>query len=127
MLLNKRTMRVPAVSQFSTGERVIYQPSSKHEPTEATYIMRKGNNTSWLYRKDSAVLASDSQIAPLPVKIELESENEDDHQREIANNNAMQPTTSDELHGQELTAKAEPPARPKRSQKAVIKYQAGFS
>ena len=69
-------MRNPVVGFFEVGEKVLYKPTSNHEPKELTYIIRKGRNTAWLHDNNQTILASDGQIASLPSseakKVELQ-------------------------------------------------------
>ena len=72
-LLLGKNLRNHVVGIYEVGEKVMYKPTSNHEPKELTYIIRKGRNTSWLHDNNRTILASDGQIAPLPssnVKLE---------------------------------------------------------
>ena len=65
-LLLGKNLRNPVVGFYEVGEKVMYKPTSNHEPKELTYIIRKGRNTAWLHDNNRTILASDGQIAPLP-------------------------------------------------------------
>ena len=129
MKLMKRSIRVPVVSQFATGDKVVYQPSENHPPKEATYIMRKGNNTSWLQNEDKAVLASDAQIAPIYIKEEPESDNEDPVQDQSTTEAKHESSVHEDSSSQEAEQQPSiaPDQRPKRHTKTVQKYQAGYA
>ena len=125
----KRSIRVPVVSQFATGDKVVYQPSENHPPKEATYIIRKGNNTSWLQNEDKAVLASDAQIAPIYIKEELESDHEDPVQDQSTTEAKHESSVHEDSSSQEAEQQPSiaPDQRPKRHTKTVQKYQAGYA
>ena len=64
-------MRLPAVIDYPIGERVFFRAGPHTESIPARIIMKKGNNTAWLTRKNSdgsekTLLASFGQIAPCP-------------------------------------------------------------
>lgn len=58
-----RRLRVPIVSAHNIGDTVMYKPANS-TPSQVTFLMGKGHNTSWLIRQDALVLASNSQIYP---------------------------------------------------------------
>ena len=52
------------VSRFyEVGEKVLYKPTSNHEPKELTYNIRKSRKTAWLHDNNRTILVSDRQIA----------------------------------------------------------------
>ena len=58
-----RQLRVPVVSQFQQGERVLYRPSKDSSPRAAVFLMAKGRNTSWLLDRSKLRLASNNQVS----------------------------------------------------------------
>lgn len=72
-LMFGRRLRTPIVSRFQQGENVWFQPyDSTVKP--ATYVMTKGNNSSWILDDDKLTTASDSQLAPVPTGSETETQ-----------------------------------------------------
>lgn len=71
-LLFGRPLRVPVVSAFQQGDAVVYKPNADTPPSQAEFLMSRGHNTSWLLTEDKLRLASNNQIAPLPVTEEEE-------------------------------------------------------
>ena len=65
-LLHGKNLRNPVVGFYEVGEKLLYKPTSNHEPKELTYIIRKRRNMVWLHDNNRTVLASDGQIASLP-------------------------------------------------------------
>ena len=66
VLLEKK-MRLPAVNNYPIGERVFFHAGPHAAFFPARYVVRKGNNTTWLTIEDSdkaerTILASTSQI-----------------------------------------------------------------
>ena len=64
-----RKMRLPALINFPIGERVVFGAGLHSASFPARYVVRKGNNTAWLTKKDSdgsdrTILVSTSQSAP---------------------------------------------------------------
>ena len=64
-----RKLRLPAVINYSIGDRVVFRAGPHATSFPARYVVRKGNNTSCLTKEDSdgserTILASTSQIAP---------------------------------------------------------------
>ena len=75
-LLLGRKVRLPAVTNFDLCERVLFKPTISSSTVPATFIIRKGMNTSFIQPENSnrTVLVSDNQIARLePDRIETES------------------------------------------------------
>lgn len=65
-LLNGREMRIPIVTRFEIGEKVVYRKNPDAKNSElATYVRQKGQNTAWIEKDDNLVMASQSQLAPL--------------------------------------------------------------
>ena len=62
-----RKIRLPAVTDFDLCERVLFKPTNSSPPIPATFIIRKGMNTSFIQPENSnkRVLVSDNQIALL--------------------------------------------------------------
>ena len=63
-LVFNRKIRIPIVTQFHQGQTITYKPTLKSETSQATYLMTKGSNTSWILKDDNLTLASNNQIAP---------------------------------------------------------------
>ena len=75
-LLLGRKIRLPAVTDFDLCERVLFKPTNSSPTVPATFIIRKGMNTSFIQPENSnkTVLVSDNQIARLePDDIKTES------------------------------------------------------
>ena len=75
-LLLGRKVRLPAVTDFDLCERVLFKPTNSSPTVPATFIIRKGMNTSFIQPENSykTVLVSDNQIARLePDEIKTES------------------------------------------------------
>ena len=123
-------MRNPVVGVFEVGEKVLYKPTSNHEPNELTYIIsRKGRNTAWLHDNNRTILASDGQIAPLPSSSVVNVE----HQPNIGHDAIQDPVTSKTSNADNLSPvlteehTAITNDRPKRLRTQTQKYQAGFA
>ena len=70
-----RRVRLPAIADFDLCEAILFKANKKTKTVPATFIIRKGLNTSFIQRENSArtILVSDNQIARLDednVKIE---------------------------------------------------------
>ena len=77
-LLLGRKVRLPAVTNFDLCERVLFKPTNSWTTVPATFIIRKGNSTSFIQPENSnkTVLVSDNQNARLkPDDIKTESTN----------------------------------------------------
>ena len=75
-LLLGRKVRPPAVTDFDLCERALFKPRNSSPTAQATFIIRKGMNTSFIQSENSnkTVLVSDNQIARLePDDIKTES------------------------------------------------------
>ena len=75
-LLLGHKVRLPAVTDFHLCERVLFKPTNSSPTDPATFIFRKGMNTSFIQLENSnkTVLVSDNQIAWLePEEIKTES------------------------------------------------------
>ena len=75
-LLLGRKVRPPAVTDFDLCERVLFKPTNNSPTVPATFIVRKGIDTSFIQPENSnkTVLVSDNQIARLePDDIKTES------------------------------------------------------
>ena len=75
-LLQGRKVRLPAVTVFDLCERVLFKPTNSSSTVPATFIIRKGMNTSIIQPENSnkTVLVSDNQITRLePDDIKTES------------------------------------------------------
>ena len=75
-LLLGRKIRHPAVTDFDLCERVLFKPTKSSPTVPATFIIRKGMNTSFIQPENSnkTVLVSDNPIARLdPDDIKTES------------------------------------------------------
>ena len=65
-LLLKRRVRVPAIADFDLCEPILFKANEKTKTVPATFIIRKGLNTSFIQPENSrTVLVSDNQIARL--------------------------------------------------------------
>ena len=75
-LLLGRKIRLPAVTDFDLCDRVLFKPTNSSPTVPATFIIRKGMNTSFIQPENSnkTVLVSDNQIVRLePDDIKTES------------------------------------------------------
>ena len=75
-MLLERKVKFPAVTDFDLCERVIFKPTNSSPTIQATFIIRKEMNTSFIQPENSnkAVLVSDNQIQRLePDDIKSES------------------------------------------------------
>ena len=77
-LLLGRKLSFPTVTDFDLCERVLFKPTNNSPTVPATFIIRKGMNTSFIQPENSnkTVLVSDNQIArlePEPEDIKTES------------------------------------------------------
>ena len=75
-LLLGRKVRHSAVTDFDLCERILFKPTNSSSTAPATFIIRKGMNTSFIQPENSykTVLVSDNQIARLePDDIKTES------------------------------------------------------
>ena len=75
-LLLGRIVRLPAIADFNLCEPIFFKANEKTKKVPATFIIRKGLNTSFIQPENSAktILVSDNQIARLDednVKTEL--------------------------------------------------------
>ena len=113
---------------YEVDEKVLYKPTSNHEPKEMPYIIRKGQNTAWLH-DNPTILASDGQIASLPssdlVKVEPQPNIghdaiQDPVTPKISNADSLSPVLTEE----HTTATND---RPKRLRTQTQKYQAGVA
>ena len=66
-LLLGRRVRLPAIADFDLCEPILFKANEKTNTVPATFIIRKGLNTSFIQPKNSAqtILVSDNQIARL--------------------------------------------------------------
>ena len=64
-LLLGRRVRLPAIADFDLCEPILFKANEKTKPVPATFIIRKGLNTSFIQPENSAqtILVSDNQIA----------------------------------------------------------------
>ena len=122
-------MRNPVVGFFEVGEKVMYKPTSNHEPKELTYIIRNEPNTAWLHDNNRTILASDGQIASLPSSSVVKSE-----PQPIIGHDAIQgpvtPKTSNTDGSSPVITEEHTKVtndRPKRLRTLTQKYQAGFA
>ena len=121
-LLMGRSLRTPIIGFYDIGERVIYQPTINHQPKELSYNNRKGRNTAWLHDNNNrAILASDSQIGPLPSNQEVKQEPLD--VSTCQEQGVRAPIDANPV----ATSSDQGSARPQRSKRAVQPYQAGFN
>ena len=75
-LLMGRKIRLPVVTDFDLCEQVLFKPTNSSPKVPATFIIRKGMNTSFIQPENSnkTVYVSDNQIARLePDDIKTES------------------------------------------------------
>ena len=66
-LLLGRRMRLPAIADFDLCEPILFKANENTKTVPATFIIRKGLNTSFIQPENSArtILVSDNQIARL--------------------------------------------------------------
>ena len=66
-LLLGRRVRLPAIADFDFCEPILFKANEKTKTVPATFIIRKGLNTSFIQPENSArtVLVSENQIARL--------------------------------------------------------------
>ena len=68
-ILLGRSLRVPVISRFSTGQSIVFNNSlSQHRPEPATFLINKGRNTAWIVRDGGPALASTSQLSLDPIE-----------------------------------------------------------
>ena len=59
-----RKLRIPITTTFQQGQELWFKPHKNAESKKYTYVMSKGENTSWIEGDNSIVLASNSQLSP---------------------------------------------------------------
>ena len=122
-------MRNPVFGFHEVGEKVLYKPTSNHEPKEFTYIIRKGRNTAWLHDNNRAILASDGQIASLPssdvVKVEPQPNIGHDAIQDPVTPKTSNADSLSPVHTEEHTTVTND--RSKRLRTQTQTYQAGFA
>ena len=66
-ILLRRRVRLPAIADFDLCEPILFKADEKTKTVPATFIIRKGLNTSFKQPENSArnILVSDNQIARL--------------------------------------------------------------
>ena len=66
-LLLGRRVRLPAIVDFDSCDPILFTANEKTKTVPATFIIRKGLNTSFIQSENSArsILVSDSQTARL--------------------------------------------------------------
>lgn len=57
-----RPLRVPVVAPFQQGDDVWYKPFKASQVYPATYLMTKGQNSSWIMKDNHLTLVSNNQI-----------------------------------------------------------------
>ena len=100
-LLLERRVRLPAIADFDLCKPILFKANKKAKTVPATFIIRKGLNTSFIQPKNSAriILVSDNQITRLdednvktePAVEETISQSEPQHQ-----NTDVEPLHQDE-------------------------------
>ena len=62
-----RRVRLPAIADFDSCEPILFKANEKTKTVPATFIIRKGLNTSFIQPENSArtILVSDNKIARL--------------------------------------------------------------
>ena len=60
-----RRLRVPVVSNHQQGDDVWYTPKKDGPTRHATYVMTRGQNTSWILKDNNLTLTSNNKIAPV--------------------------------------------------------------
>ena len=66
-LLSRRRVRLPAIGVFDLCEPILFKANEKTQTVPATFIVRKGLNTSFIQPENSTwtILVIDNQIARL--------------------------------------------------------------
>ena len=128
-LLLGKNLRNPVVGFYEVGEKVMYKPTSNHEPKELTYIIRKGRNTAWLHDNNRTILASDEQIAPLPSSSVVKAEPQPNIGHDVIRDPVTPKTSNADNLSPVLTEERTTVTndRPKRIRTQTQKYQAGFA
>lgn len=68
-LMFNRQIRIPIVTTMQQGQPIWYKPKDSTSYA-ATYLMTKGNNTSWILNGEELTLASNNQISSATIKQE---------------------------------------------------------
>ena len=128
-LLLGKYLRNPVVGFYEVGEKVMYKPTSNHEPKELTYIIRKRRNTAWLHDNNRTILASDGQIAPLPSSSVVKVEPQPNIGHDAIQDSVTPKTGNTDNVSPVLTEEhtAVTNERTKRLRTQTQKYQAGFT
>ena len=128
-LLLGKNLRNPVVGFYEVGEKMMYKPTSNHEPKDLTYIIREGRNTAWLHDNNRTILASDGQIAPLPSSSLVKAEPQPNIGHDVIQDPVTLKTSNADNLSPVLTEEhtAVTNDRPKRLRTQTQKYQAGFA
>ena len=125
MLLGRK-IRLPAVTDFDLCERVLLKPTNSSPTVPATFIIRKGMNTSFIQPENSnkTVLVSDNQIARLePDDIKTEStDSQSENSRDdidVASPNSTEETSI--VEGEQPSVATRTSSRNKNNQKDLEK------
>ena len=92
-LLLGRKVRLPAVTDFDICKPVSFKPKSRSRTVPATFIIRKGMNTSFIQPANSnmTVLVSDNQPARLePDGVKTEDTDQQSTDSQSENSKTMQ-------------------------------------
>ena len=128
-LLLGKNLRIPVVGFYEVGEKVMYKPTSNHEPKELPYIIRKGPKTAWLHDNNRIILARDGQIAPLPSSSVVKAEPQPNIGHDAIQDPVTPKTSNADNLSQVLTEEHTEVTndRPKRLRTQTQRYQAGFA
>ena len=101
-LLLGRRVRLPAIAHFDLCEPTLFMANEKTKAVPATFIIRKGLNTSFIQPDNSAwtILVSDNQNARLDqdnVKTELSMEETISQSEPQLQNTDVGPSRADEV------------------------------
>ena len=125
-LLLGRKVRLPAAIDFDLCERVLFKPTNSSPTVPATFIIRKGTNTSFIQPENSnkTVLVSNNQIARLePDDIKTEStDSQSESSRDnidVASSNSIEETSVVEREQPSVATRTS--SRKKNNQKALEK------
>ena len=100
-LLLERRVRLPTIADFDWCEPILFMANEKTKTVPATFIIRKGLNTSFMQAENSArtILVSNNQIARLDednVKTEAAAEETVSHSEQQVQNTDAGPSLQDE-------------------------------
>ena len=132
-LLLGRRVRLPAIADFDLCEPILFKANEKTNTVPATFIIKKGLNTSFIQPENSArtILVSDNQIARLDednVKIEPAVEETISQSKQQLQSTDVGPSLQDEASAATSSAEhqqpetSEPPRTSTRNRKQPDRF-----